>query len=382
MVDIKFIDLGEQRKVISEAVTRNVLNTIERLDFIGGEYVKELERSLCEFSGSQFSASCGSGTDALVISLMALDLNKGDKVICPSYTFTATAEAIVLAGGIPVFIDVDKNGFNLCPSALESYLKLHKDVRGVISVDIFGNPCDYDEIRRICDEFGIFYISDAAQSFGSRYKNRSSVTIADVSTTSFYPAKPLGCYGDGGALLTNDEVLLNRIVSLRNHGQGESRYIYNEIGVCSRLDTIQAGVLLAKLSIFAQELTRREQVARLYHSMLSDKLICQNIANWSQSSWAQFTVRLNTGINDTEKLVACRDDIVSRISQTGIPVQVYYGLALHLQPPYIDFEKGDLSNTEFLSSSTFSLPMHPYLTDEQVRYICEQVNGVLHDYSI
>lgn len=377
--EIKFIDLESQKNEVSNMVIRNILNVVEGLDFVGGKYVSELESELCAFSGSKYVAACGSGTDALILALKALNIQPGDKVICPSYTFTATAEAIVLTGGQPVFIDVDIDSYNLCPIKTREYLKDNRDIKGVISVDIFGNPCEYNEFRKLCDEFGLFYISDAAQSFGSQCNGIHSVNFADISTTSFYPAKPLGCYGDGGALFTSDEIIYKRLLSLRNHGQGEDRYIYNEIGMCSRLDTIQAGVLLAKLSIFDKELESRDLVAQQYNINIPNILNPQRVTNKNKSAWAQYTINISSLIDGKVDVDNYRDILVDKIRSKGVPIQIYYGLPLHLQPPYTAYSCGNLDNTELLAKSTFSLPMHPYLSSEQVLYICDILKGVFYD---
>jgi len=380
MSKISFIDLKTQQARVSARIGEHFGAVLEKCDFIGGAFVADLEARLADRAGAA-CVTCASGTDALVLALMALDLQPGDHVVCPSYTFAATAEAVALLGAIPVFVDVDAVTLNIDVAATAQAIAAHEGhVKGVIAVDIFGQPADYAALGDLTARHGLWLIADAAQSFGARTAAGPVGSLAAITTTSFYPAKPLGCYGDGGALFTADAALAQRLRSLRNHGQAQQRYLYDAVGLCSRLDTLQAGVLLAKLDIFDDELAARQRVADHYATQLGDLLAVPRLAPGNRSTWAQYTVALPAGAGETlAELAQRRDRTVARLAARGVPAQVYYAPAMHRQPPYRDFPHGAMDVTERLSASTFSLPMHAYLDGEALGTIVHFVREACDD---
>jgi dTDP-4-amino-4,6-dideoxygalactose transaminase len=318
--------------------------------------------------------SCASGTDALVLVLMAQGIGPGDAVICPSFTFTATAEVVALVGATPVFADVEEASFNLDPASLERACAAAREAglrpKAVIPVDLFGQPADYDRIMPVADAEGLFVLDDAAQSFGATYKNRRLGTLAPATATSFFPAKPLGCYGDGGAVLTDDEELAQVLRSLRVHGEGHGKYDCVRIGLNGRLDTIQAAVLMEKLRIFPEEILARERVARRYSAGLADVAIVPRLASGSTSVWAQYTIRLASGR---------RDGLAAVLKAQGIPTAVHYPVPLHRQQPYQHFPiaLGGAPVSERLAEEVISLPMHAYLDETTQDRIIEAVRRAL-----
>jgi dTDP-4-amino-4,6-dideoxygalactose transaminase len=304
--------------------------------------------------------SCASGTDALVLVLMALGVGPGDAVICPSFTFTATAEVVALVGATPVFADVEEASFNLDPESMRRACAAARELglrpRAVIPVDLFGQPADYDRITSIAAAEGLFVLDDAAQSFGATYKNRRIGALAPATATSFFPAKPLGCYGDGGAVLTDDEELAHVMRSVRVHGEGRDKYDCVRIGLNGRLDTIQAAVLLEKLKIFPEEIVARERVARRYSAGLADVAVVPKLAPGTMSVWAQYTIRLAAG---------ARDAFAGALKAQGIPTAIYYPTPLHRQEPYQRFPvaEGGAPVSDRLAAEVISLPMHGYLDE-------------------
>jgi dTDP-4-amino-4,6-dideoxygalactose transaminase len=302
--------------------------------------------------------SCASGTDALLLVLMAREIGQGDAVICPSFTFAATAEVVALAGATPVFADVEEASFNLDPASLEracaTARRLGLRPRAVIPVDLFGQPADYGRIAAIADAEKLFVLDDAAQAFGATYNGRHVGALAPATATSFFPAKPLGCYGDGGAVLTDDEELAHAMRSLRVHGQGRDKYDCVRIGLNGRLDTIQAAVLIEKLKIFPEEIAARQRVAARYAAGLADVATIPAVADGSTSVWAQYTIRLAPGR---------RDALAQSLERQGIPTAIYYPIPLHWQQPYRNFPVADggAPVSERLAGEVISLPMHAYL---------------------
>jgi dTDP-4-amino-4,6-dideoxygalactose transaminase len=320
--------------------------------------VAAFESALAAFCGARHAVSCASGTDALVLVLMARGIGPGDAVICPSFTFCATAEAAVLVGATPVFADVETASFNLDPHSLRRAIATAKGLglrpKAVIPVDLFGLPADHDALAGIAKAEGLFVLDDAAQGFGATYRGRKLGTLADATATSFFPAKPLGCYGDGGAVLTDDASLAELLRSLRVHGQGSDKYDNVRIGQTSRLDTIQAAVLIEKLKIFAEEITARNVVARRYAEGLADVATVPQAPVGSTSVWAQYTLRLAPGR---------RDALGAALKAQGIPTAIYYPKPLHRQQAYRHFPvvEGGLAVSDRLAEEVISLPMHPYL---------------------
>lgn len=372
---IPLIDLKYQAQKIKKQVLENISATIDNADFIMGQKVQELETVLATQNAVEHCVSCSSGTDALIMSLMALGIEKGDVVLTTPFTFMATAEAITLCGGTPVFVDVDPNTFNICAKSLEKTLSALKNkhhefagfpdvlkqspdfnVKGIITVDLFGNPCHYDKIESICDKHNLFILRDAAQSYGARYKGKSIAENGDIITTSFFPAKPLGAFGDGGAIFTNNKKLTDDLVSIRVHGQGPNKYSNIRIGVNGRLDTIQAIVLLEKLKLFDAELAARQKLAESYAEMLDGRFQLQEISESDVCSWAQFSL-----LADNEEH---RRLLLNKLSDNKVGHSIYYPTPLHLQPAfeYLGYSVGCFPIAEDLSTRIFSIPMHPYLS--------------------
>ena len=371
---IAFIDVAAQRRRLGRSVDDAIARVLGHCQFILGPELRALEAELAAFCGARHAVTCASGTDALVLVLMAEGIGPGDAVICPSFTFTATAEVVALVGATPVFADVEEASFNLDPESLRracaAARKLGLRPRAVIPVDLFGQPADYDRIMPIAAAEGLFVLDDAAQAFGATYKNRRLGALAPATATSFFPAKPLGCYGDGGAVLTDDEELAQVMRSLRVHGEGRDRYDCARIGLNGRLDTIQAAVLLEKLKIFPEEILARERIARRYSSGLAEAASVPKLARGSTSVWAQYTIRLAAGR---------RDGLAAALKAQGIPTAVYYPIPLHRQQPYQRFPvaEGGVPVSERLAEEVISLPMHAYLDDVTQDRIIEAVRRAL-----
>jgi UDP-2-acetamido-2-deoxy-ribo-hexuluronate aminotransferase len=357
---IPFIDVAAQRRRLGRSVDEAIARVLGHCQFILGPEVRAFEAALAAFCGARHAVSCASGTDALVLVLMAKGIGPGDAVICPSFTFTATAEVAALVGATPVFADVEEGSFNLDPESLQracaTARKLGLRPKVVIPVDLFGQPADYDRIMPVAEAEGLFVLDDAAQAFGATYKNRRLGTLAPATATSFFPAKPLGCYGDGGAVLTEDEELAQVMRSVRVHGEGSDKYDCVRIGLNGRLDTIQAAILIEKLKIFPDEIVARERVARRYSAGLADVAIVPKLARGSTSVWAQYTIRLAAGR---------RDALAAALNPQGIPTAVYYPTPLHCQEPYRRFPvaEGGAPVSERLADEVISLPMHAYLDE-------------------
>ena len=341
--------------------------------WILGPQVRSLEEELAKFAGVKHAVTCGNGTDALVLLLRAWDIGPGDAVFVPAFTFAATAEAVVLAGASPVFVDVVQNTFNLDVASLETAIEqVRRDdtlkPRAIIPVDLFGQPADYQRILPIAQREGLKLLCDAAQGFGATYGNKRTGAIGDASATSFFPAKPLGCYGDGGACFTDNDALAQLLVSLRMHGQGQDRYEHVRIGMTSRLDTIQAAVLREKLRVFPEEIERRDEIALRYSSVFRDisGVKIPEVVQNARSVWAQYTLRVKN-----------RQILQNYLKEQGIPTAIYYPIPLNRQLPYREYPSAPTPVTEKLSSEVISLPMHPYLdAATQTRIIDAVITGV------
>jgi len=369
---IEFVDLKAQYARIGERVSARIQEVLESGRYVLGPQVEELEERLAGFAGVRHAVSVSSGTDALFVALLARGIGAGDAVFIPGFTFTATAEVIVLAGATPVLVDVDRASFNICPADLERRVRQVEAAgrlrpAAVIAVDLFGAPADYAALGRVSDARGMFLIADSAQSFGAMRDNRRVGSLASVTTTSFYPSKPLGCYGDGGAVFTDDDELAAVLRSVRCHGEGSGAYDNVRIGVNGRLDAIQAAVLLAKLEIFEDELARRERVALAYDAALGDAVVLPQRAAGVASSWAQYTIR-----------TPHRDGLRRALSDAGIPTMVYYPRPIHMQPAYSAYGEGpgSLPVSERLCEEVISLPFHPYLEERDI----ETVAMAIRDY--
>jgi dTDP-4-amino-4,6-dideoxygalactose transaminase len=353
---IAFIDLAAQRRRLGGRVDRAIAKVLDHGQFIMGPEVRELETALARFADARHCISCANGTDALLLVLMAKGVKAGDAVFCPSFTFAATAEVVALVGATPVLIDVLEDSFNLDAASLEAGIATAKrnglKPAGVIPVDLFGQPADYDAIDAVATAHGLWVLADAAQSFGATYRGRKVGSLAWATTTSFFPAKPLGCYGDGGAIFTDDDALAAIIKSLRVHGQGTDKYDNVRIGLNGRLDTVQAAVLLEKLAIFPEEIAARDRVATIYAEALSDLVATPRLIAGASSVWAQYTIRC-----------AEREAVGARLKAAGIPTAIYYPKPLHQQTAYRGYPLAGngLPVAERLAHEVLSLPMHPYL---------------------
>jgi UDP-2-acetamido-2-deoxy-ribo-hexuluronate aminotransferase len=353
---ISFIDLAAQQARIRDRLDAALRRVLAHGQYIMGPEVAELEERLSAFCGAPHTVACASGTDALALALMALGVRSRDAVLIPSFTFAATAEVVPLLGAVPVFVDVDPESFNLEPGALGAGIAAARRAGlrpvGIIAVDLFGQPADYDAIHEVAEAHDLWVIADAAQSFGASWRDRNVGTLAKLTTTSFFPAKPLGCYGDGGAVFTDDPELAAVIRSLRVHGQGEDKYDNVRIGINGRLDTLQASILLTKLDIFADEIQARQRAAERYHALLAGPVATPSLREGASSTWAQYTIRSPD-----------RDALRNRLAAAGVPTAVYYSRPLHLQTAYRDFPvaEGGCPIAERLATQVLSLPMHPYL---------------------
>lgn len=355
---IPFIDVMAQRRRLGGAVDQAVARVLAHGQFILGPEVRQFETELAKFCGARHAITCASGTDALLLALMAKGIGPGDAVFCPSFTFCATAEVVALAGATPLFVDVEADSFNIDASSLAAALPAAKDLglvpKAVIPVDLFGLPADHDAVAAVAKAAGLFILDDAAQAFGATYKGRPLGTFGQATATSFFPAKPLGCYGDGGAVLTDDDKLAEVLLSLRVHGQGTDKYDNVRIGLTSRLDTIQAAILSEKLKIFPDEIRAREQAAQRYAQGLGDVADVPKVAPGFTSVWAQYTIRISGGR---------RDKVAAQLKAEGIPTAIYYPIPLHRQQAYRHYPAGagGLAVSDRLAAEVLSLPMHAYL---------------------
>jgi dTDP-4-amino-4,6-dideoxygalactose transaminase len=369
---IPFIDLAAQRHRLGKLIDSAILKVVDHGGYVMGPEIAALEADLSAFCGAQHALSCASGTDALALILMAKGVKPGDAVLCPSFTFAATAEVVAWLGATPIFVDILEHTFNLDVSSLEQAIATARGLRlkpvGLISVDLFGQPADYDAIEPICAREGLWMLCDAAQSFGATYKGRKVGSIGFATATSFFPAKPLGCYGDGGAVFTDDDELASVIRSLRVHGQGTDKYDNVRIGMNGRLDTIQAAILIEKLKIFPDEIVARERIARRYNEHLRDIVVVPELLQDVTSVWAQYTLRLRNGN---------RDAVQAALKSAGVPTAVYYPKPLHQQTAYRHFPVAGngLPVSERLAAEVISLPMHPYLSEE----VQDHIVGALKD---
>ena len=355
---IPFIDVAAQRRRLGRAIDDAVSRVLAHCQFIHGPEVRALETELAAFCGARHAIVCSSGTDALRLVLMAWGIGPGDAVICPTFTFCATAEVVALCGATPVMADVEAETFNLDSASLERAVATAKRLglkpRAIIPVDLFGLPADHDAIAAVAAKYDLLVLDDAAQAFGATYRGRRLGSIGPATATSFFPAKPLGCYGDGGAIFTDENDLAVRLRSLRVHGESTDKYDAVRIGITGRLDSIQAAILLEKLKIFPDEIVARNVVAQRYTAGLADVATVPHVGNESTSVWAQYTIRLAPGR---------RDALAAALKAQGIPTAIYYAKPLHRQAAYRDFPVADggLPVSERLADEVISLPMHAYL---------------------
>jgi dTDP-4-amino-4,6-dideoxygalactose transaminase len=373
---VPFIDLAAQRRRLGSAIDDAIDRVLGHGQYILGPEVRLLEADLAGFCGAKHAVSCSNGTDGLALILRARGLKAGDAVLCPSFTFAATAEVVAWFGATPVFVDVLPDTFNLDPASLERGIATAKQLglnpTCVMPVDLFGQPADYDAIEPLCAAHKLWILSDAAQSFGATYKRRKIGTIGLATATSFFPAKPLGCYGDGGAIFTEDADLAELLRSLRMHGQGVDKYDNARVGMNGRLDTIQAAVLIEKLKIFSDEIDKRQIVVQRYNDGLKEVAAVPAVLDGCVSTWAQYTIKIRNGR---------RDAVAAALKERGIPTAIYYPKPLHRQTAYRHYPSAGngLPVSDAIALEVLSLPMHPYLAPElQDRIIeatCEAISG-------
>jgi dTDP-4-amino-4,6-dideoxygalactose transaminase len=381
---IPFIDLAAQQAALKPRIDAAIARVLAHGAYVMGPEVARFEAQLAEFARARFAVSCGNGTDALALPLMAWGIGQGDAVFCPSFTFAATPEVIPWTGATPVFVDILEGAYNLDPDHLEAAIEAVK-AKGalrpaaVIAVDLFGQPADYPRISEICRRHGVKLIADSAQGFGCSLNGETPISWADAVTTSFFPAKPLGCYGDGGAVLTNDATLAERLDSLRVHGKAvasdvdgrvlpfDAKYLNMRIGMNSRLDTLQAAILIEKLAVFAEEIEQRQIIAARYADGLADHVLSvPKVIDGGVSVWAQYVIEHRD-----------RDGLATHLKSSGVPTAVYYPVPMHRQAPYADFPvgPGGLPVSEAKSATVLALPMHAYLTPPTQDRIIDAVRG-------
>lgn len=363
---MEFIDLKAQYRRLEKSIQSRLNKVMQSAQFIMGPEVEELESALATRVGAKHCIGCASGTDALLLALMALGIGPGDEVITSPFTFIATGEMIALLGARPVFVDIDERTYNLNPKLLAAAITPR--ARAIMPVALYGQCAEMDAINAIAAEHKLPVIEDAAQSFGATYKGRHSCNLSTIGCTSFFPSKPLGCYGDGGACFTNDDQLATTMRQTRNHGQ-DGRYHHVRLGFNGRLDTVQAAVLLAKLEVFEEELRCRNEIAKRYSSMLSESIQVPYVESYNQSAWAQYTVR-----------VPNRAEIQRSLHERQIPTAVHYPKPIHLQPVFADLKlgKGSFPVSEKASEEVLSLPMHPYMSQSDVANVANMLRDALN----
>lgn len=374
---MQFRDLKKQYQVLKEDIDKAMIEVATNCNFINGQQVKDLEKELAEYVGAKHCVTCGNGTDALTMAMMAWGIREGDAVFVPDFTFFSSGEIVSHAGATPVFVDVDIDTFNISVESLEKAVKKVLDEgkltpKAVVAVDLFGLPADFDSVKMVADKYGLLVLEDGAQGFGGNINGKTACGFGDISTTSFFPAKPLGCYGDGGAVFTDDDEIAKLLESIRVHGKGEMKYDNVRIGLNSRLDTIQAAVLSVKLKAFADyELTDINDVADKYTAALSGIVKTPVVPEGFYSSWAQYTIQLK----DKET----RDSLQASLKEKGIPSMVYYPKPMHRQEAFAGqvYDDADFSNTIKLCDTVLSLPMHPYLRDEDIDEVVSVIRNSL-----
>lgn len=357
---IPFFDLAAQQAVIRSQIDQNISKVLAHGKYILGPEVAELEERLCEYTGAKYCITCANGTDALQIALMAIGVGQGDEVITPAFSYIATAEATALLGAKPIYVDVDPVSFTINPALIEE--KVTAKTKAIIPVSLYGQPANFQEINKIACKHNLIVIEDGAQSFGSEQLGRKSCNLSDIGCTSFFPTKPLGCYGDGGAIFTSDENMAKTLRQIARHGQ-EKRYLHARIGVNSRLDTLQAAILLPKLSILDSEIKSRDRIAQQYSRALSShgNFVCPKISEGNISAWAQYTLQVNQ-----------RENFQRTLNNANVPTAIHYPLPLNKQPALFD-KNLDLPIGDKLSQSVISLPMHAYMGEETFQHIVDNI---------
>lgn len=372
---MEFRDLKKQYQMHRQEIDNAIKTVVNEAHFISGPQVTQLEEKLAAYVGVKHCIACANGTDALQLALMAWGIGSGDAVFVPDFTFFSSGEVVPLVGASPVFVDIDADTYNISPESLEraiEYVIQHTDLnpRVIVAVDLFGQPADYEKIHKIADKYDLLVLEDAAQGFGGRVGERRACSFGDISITSFFPAKPLGCYGDGGAVFTDSDEWADLLRSLHVHGKGGDKYDNIRIGLNSRLDTLQAAVLLAKLDFLEEELVRCDQIAAEYTRQLAGVVKVPVIREGMRSAWAQYTICLES----TKE----REYLMASLKEAGIPTAVYYKKPMHLQQAFAGhlIEAVPCVQTEDICGRCVSLPMHPYLEEEQIEAVCKQVTSL------
>ncbi len=362
---VDFANLTKAYLEHKQAIDQAMSNVVSSSRFIMGAEVQELEKELRQYTGSKHAITCASGTDALILAMMALDIKPGDEIITSPFTFIASAETIAFLGAIPVFVDVDEATYNIDANQIEE--KITKKTKAIMPVSLYGQVADMDAINSLAEKYDLAVIEDAAQSFGGTYKGKKSCNLSTIGCTSFFPAKPLGCFGDGGALFTNNLELADKIKSIRVHGQTD-RYIHKYIGIGGRLDTLQAAILIEKLKHYNKDVIRRQEIAKKYNKHLIEHTTIPFIEKYNTSVWAQYSIRVKN-----------RDKTQRSLKEKGIPTAVHYPKPLHLQEcfEYLGYKIGDFPISENVSGEIMSLPMNPYLTDKEIQYITQELKELL-----
>lgn len=378
---MEFRDLKRQYQNMKTEIDTAIENICLQGNFIGGQEVKELEKMLAEYVGAKYCITCANGTDALELALMAMGVGSGDAVFVPDFTFFSSGEAPAILGAVPIFVDIDKDTYNMQPESLEkAILEIIQEGKYVpkviITVDLFGQPADYDKISEIAEKYELLILEDGAQGFGGNINGKMACSFGDISTTSFFPAKPLGCYGDGGAIFTNSNEYAELIRSYAVHGKGTDKYDNIRLGKNSRLDTIQAAILKVKLKAFIQiELAAINKLAEIYTQMLHDIVETPVIKEGYYSSWAQYTIKVRNA--------EVREQIQQALKTENIPTMIYYRKPMHLQKAFegidINYGKFDYSNTEKLCNSVLQLPLHPYMREDEICTVCEIIRTVIRE---
>ena len=371
---MQFIDLAKQQSLIKTNLDKRIQDVLAHGKYIMVPEIKEMEAQLAEYVGVKHCVSCSSGTDALLMPLMAWDVGPGDAIFTTPFTFIATAEVIQLLGATPIFVDIDPKTYNISPELLDIAIanvieKGELNPKAIIPVDLFGLPADYAALELISKKYDIKILEDAAQGFGGQIDDRMACSFGDAASTSFFPAKPLGCYGDGGAIFTDDDELYEKLVSIRVHGKGGDKYDNVRIGINGRMDTLQAAIVLEKFTLFPTEVKLRNEVAAKYNNLLSDRVVIPEVASGYTSVWAQYSI-LAKDADDRAALQA-------KLKDAGIPSAVYYPKPLHQQTAFnhLAYKDGDFPVSEEMSQRIFSLPMHPYLETADIAMICGVING-------
>ncbi len=371
---IAFIDLKAQQKLIRDKVEKRLIAVLDHGRYIAGPEIDELEEKLAEKTGAKKAIACASGTDALIIPLMAMGIGPGDAVFLPAFTYNASANAVLIAGATPVFVDIDRETFNICPDHLaERIAEVAREgklnIKAIMPVDLFGTPADYPRIAKLAEKYGAMVIADGAQSFGGRQDSKWVGALAPVTGTSFFPGKALGAYGDAGAILLNDETMLEPCASIRWHGTDAKKQNSIRVGMNGRLDTFQAAVLLEKLAIFYDELEARKKIARIYNERLGTLAAPQKMMDNTQSGYGYYTLA-------TEN----RDAIRETMNKVGVPTAIYYMTPLHKMPAFAAYAPAQgLPACEWAAERVLSLPMHPYLSEDQAHFICEVFEAAVRE---